>query len=41
MRVSNTILGRMQTASTCPTCQGSGQILDKKPSGCRFAGNDY
>ncbi len=32
MRVTNTILGRMQSASTCPTCGGSGQILDKKPS---------
>lgn len=32
-RISNTILGRMQTASPCPTCQGSGQILDKKPKG--------
>ena len=29
MRVTNTILGRMQSASTCPTCSGSGQILDK------------
>jgi molecular chaperone DnaJ len=28
MRVTNTILGRMQSASTCPT-GGSGQILDK------------
>ena len=32
MRVTNTILGRMQSASTCPTCGGSGQILDKKPN---------
>ena len=32
MRVTNTILGRMQSASTCPTCSGSGQILDKRPS---------
>jgi molecular chaperone DnaJ len=32
MRVTNTILGRMQSASTCPTCSGSGQILDKKPA---------
>jgi molecular chaperone DnaJ len=31
MRVTNTILGRMQSASTCPYCGGSGQILDKKP----------
>ena len=31
MRVTNTILGRMQSASTCPTCGGSGQLLDHKP----------
>ncbi|AVR45700.1 molecular chaperone DnaJ [Christiangramia fulva] len=30
-RVTNTILGRMQTASPCGTCQGSGQIIDQKP----------
>src|SRR5699024_560669 len=30
-RVSNTILGRMQTASPCQNCGGSGQIIDKKP----------
>ncbi len=32
MRVTNTILGRMQSASTCPTCGGSGQLLDNKPA---------
>jgi len=32
MRVTNTILGRMQTATTCPTCGGSGQSIDKKPA---------
>ena len=31
-RVTNTILGRMQTASPCQSCGGSGQIIDKKPS---------
>jgi len=31
-RVTNTILGRMQTAAPCPTCSGAGQIIDKKPS---------
>jgi len=31
-RVTNTILGRMQTSSPCPTCGGSGEILDKRPS---------
>nr|WP_321223229.1 molecular chaperone DnaJ [uncultured Psychroserpens sp.] len=31
-RVTNTILGRMQTASACPTCGGAGQSIDKKPA---------
>lgn len=31
MRVTNTILGRMQSAATCPTCGGSGQIIESKP----------
>ncbi len=31
-RVTNTILGRMQTASTCPSCSGIGQSIDKKPN---------
>jgi len=31
-KITNTILGRMQTAATCSACAGSGQILDKKPS---------
>ncbi|OUR92221.1 molecular chaperone DnaJ [Flavobacteriales bacterium 34_180_T64] len=29
-RVTNTILGRMQTAAACPTCGGAGQSIDKK-----------
>ena len=32
-RVTNTILGQMQTAQACPACQGMGKIIDKKPSG--------
>ncbi|AFU69336.1 chaperone protein DnaJ [Psychroflexus torquis ATCC 700755] len=32
-RVTNTILGRMQTASVCTACAGSGQIIDKKGQG--------
>ncbi|SDG71330.1 molecular chaperone DnaJ [Psychroflexus sediminis] len=32
-RVTNTILGRMQTASPCTACGGSGQIIDKKGQG--------
>eukprot|EP00161_Ancyromonas_sigmoides_P009888 TRINITY_DN2454_c0_g1_i3.p1 TRINITY_DN2454_c0_g1~~TRINITY_DN2454_c0_g1_i3.p1 ORF type:complete len:375 (+),score=-88.72 TRINITY_DN2454_c0_g1_i3:439-1563(+) len=31
-RITNTILGRMQTATACTTCGGSGQIIDKKPA---------
>ncbi|MGB5272467.1 MAG: molecular chaperone DnaJ [Flavobacteriaceae bacterium] len=30
-KITNTILGRMQTAATCNVCGGSGQILDKRP----------
>ena len=32
MRVTNTILGRMQTAATCPNCGGGGQMIDGKPT---------
>ena len=31
-RITNTILGRMQTASPCTTCGGAGQSIDKRPS---------
>jgi len=31
-RVTNTILGRMQTAATCNACGGAGQTIDKKPA---------
>lgn len=31
-RVSNTILGRMQTAAPCNQCSGTGQIIDNRPS---------
>ncbi len=30
-RVTNTILGQMQTATTCTTCNGLGKIIDRKP----------
>jgi molecular chaperone DnaJ len=32
MRVTNTILGRMQTATTCGTCAGAGEIISNKPN---------
>ena len=33
VKIANTILGRMQTASTCPACGGSGKVLLNRPSG--------
>ena len=30
-RVTNTILGQMQTSSVCPKCSGKGKIITKKP----------
>ena len=33
MRVTNTILGRMQSATTCGSCNGAGQTLRHRPSG--------
>ncbi|EAR12868.1 chaperone protein dnaJ [Polaribacter irgensii 23-P] len=32
MRITNTILGRMQTAVTCGTCSGAGEIISSKPN---------
>jgi len=32
-RVSNTILGQMQTSSPCPHCGGNGKSINKRPSG--------
>ncbi|MDF1549011.1 MAG: DnaJ C-terminal domain-containing protein, partial [Bacteroidales bacterium] len=33
-RVTNTILGQMQTASVCPSCGGKGKIITKKCDTC-------
>jgi len=38
MRVTNTILGRMQTATTCSTCQGAGEVISSKPNGADAQG---
>jgi molecular chaperone DnaJ len=38
MRVTNTILGRMQTAVTCGTCSGAGEIISNKPDGADAQG---
>ncbi len=38
MRVTNTILGRMQTATTCSSCSGAGEIIKNKPNGADAQG---
>lgn len=37
-RVQNTILGAMQTTSTCPTCEGEGKIINEKCTYCNGEG---
>ncbi|HEX5001339.1 MAG TPA: molecular chaperone DnaJ [Bacteroidia bacterium] len=37
-RVTNTILGQMQTTSTCPTCGGEGQTIANKCKSCHGHG---
>ncbi len=37
-RISNTILGQMQTTSSCPTCNGEGRTITKKCPHCNGEG---
>jgi len=37
-RVTNTILGQMQTTATCPTCNGSGSQITAKCNSCHGEG---
>ncbi|MDA3891159.1 MAG: molecular chaperone DnaJ [Salinivirgaceae bacterium] len=37
-RISNTFLGQMQTASTCPSCNGEGKIITHKCTSCTGEG---
>lgn len=37
-RVTNTILGQMQTSSTCPTCNGEGSVITAKCTTCQGDG---
>ncbi len=40
-RVTNTILGPMQTTSTCPQCHGAGKVIVNKCSSCNGEGRQY
>ncbi len=40
-RVSNTILGQMQTTSTCPSCHGEGQTITARCGSCAGEGKTY
>jgi len=37
-RITNTILGQMQTSSSCPACGGEGQTISNKCNNCRGDG---
>jgi molecular chaperone DnaJ len=37
-RITNTLLGQMQTTSVCPTCQGEGKIITEKCHYCAGEG---
>ncbi len=37
-RVANTILGQMQTSTTCPSCNGDGKTITKKCTHCNGEG---
>src|SRR5258705_10616992 len=37
-KVVNTMLGQMVSTTTCPTCNGVGQIIDKRPPGVDSSG---
>ena len=41
VRNQQTILGTMQTRTTCPTCGGEGRIIKKKCSHCAGEGIVY
>ncbi len=38
VQVQNTLLGRMQIVNTCPTCHGSGEMIEEKCPNCKGDG---
>ncbi len=40
-KVTSTILGQMQTTSTCPTCHGEGQTITARCANCSGEGKTY
>lgn len=40
-KVTQTFLGQMQTVTTCPACQGEGQIITSKCGHCKGEGRAY
>lgn len=40
-KVTNTILGQMQTTSTCPTCHGQGETIANKCKVCHGEGTQF
>ena len=38
MRVTNTMLGQMQTTAACPECKGAGEVADRIPTGANNQG---
>jgi len=40
-KVTNTILGQMQTTTTCPNCNGNGQTITQKCGTCKGDGRTY
>ncbi|MGN6419686.1 MAG: molecular chaperone DnaJ [Pseudobacter sp.] len=40
-KVTNTFLGQMQTVTTCPTCNGEGNVITAKCGSCKGEGRIY
>lgn len=38
VQIQNTLLGRMQIVNTCPTCHGTGEMIEEKCPNCKGTG---